>query len=302
MILMNSRGKSFCTLCGAEADGQRICLSCYMMKPTARLSRCECGEQRPKGRSTCDKCSVAIEMARRRGYRVDLATRLEKNPGDALRCFACDGPRAVGKRLCEQCFLAGDRVMQRERREDGICQDCGGPRPKHRQRCDNCFEAILKQVSPQDMRQEITPNMRQSDVGGKKRKREPGCHVPAQENSEGKQCGNPNCGIIVPPEGRLVNQRCGTCYTYTLSHLGADRPRGVCEKWKLRRSEGFADRTCLNPVCGMALPPGARAIGGRCRKCYRHFSAHKTEMQPHDDSDPKPSERTCLRLVALLFL
>lgn len=305
MILVNSRGKSFCTLCGVEADGNQICLSCYLMKPKANLSRCKCGEQRSKKRTTCSKCEVAIQMTKRRGYRVDLATRLEQNPIDALRCFACDGPRAVGSRLCKQCFLADDRVRQRERREDRICQDCGGPRTKHRQRCDDCFEAILKQVSPQDMRQEINPEIRQIDVGGKKRKRESGCPVPAQENAqenaegnaEGKQCGNPNCGIILPPQGRLVNQRCAPCYAYTLdpSHPGVDRPRELCEKWKLRNRKDSAGRTCSNPACGVALPPGVTVIGGRCRKCYRYFLDHRSERPDH-------SSRTCVNAACGLTL
>ncbi|KAF5136406.1 hypothetical protein E5D57_000167 [Metarhizium anisopliae] len=211
LILINSRGKSFCTLCGGEADGNHICLRCYKMKPNAHPSLCQCGEQRSKGRNMCNKCEVAVQMRRRRGYRVDLATRLGQDPSVALRCFACDGPRAVGKRLCEQCFLADNRVWQRERREHGICQDCGGPRAKYRQRCEDCSEAILKQVSPQDMRQEVNPNIGQSGMGGEKREREPGYPVPAQENAqenardngEGNRCGNPNCGIVLPPEGRL---------------------------------------------------------------------------------------------------
>ncbi|KAH0598109.1 hypothetical protein MHUMG1_04481 [Metarhizium humberi] len=64
LILINSRGKSFCTLCGGEADGNHICLRCYKMKPNAHPSLCQCGEQRSKGRNMCNKCEVASGVLR----------------------------------------------------------------------------------------------------------------------------------------------------------------------------------------------------------------------------------------------
>lgn len=297
MVLLNSRSRTSCSLCGADADGNYRCQKCYMMANSAQLRLCKCGGPRAKGKTNCNKCNVTYAMAKRRGYRADLEMRIEQNPQGVLKCFACEGPREVGKILCRQCFFAEQCVKQRDRKEDPICQDCGRPREKYRPKCDDCYETSRRQNSPQDEGPANIREATESDARGKKRKRESDDEtpLPAQEPAQEptRICQNPNCGFVLPPQASFINGRCYTCDKYVRDHQGKERPRDICEQWMQRLDrdrEQFENRTCLNPACNVALPPGSRVFRGRCRRCFHWYEKHGSER-------PNLAARTCANVA-----